>query len=105
MAWITEGDSNALIDSGLRICWENINSIADAINSNDPRPLDKALRRFHDRVVAAGSVLSASGGRMDFSEEPEKHCLSVAILATIGALLSAGGRGAGGNAPTTRPCG
>jgi glycosidase len=96
VAWVTEGNWNAMIDYGLGIWWENKNAIADAINASDPRPLEKALRGFHDRVVAAGGVLSAIGGRMNFSQEPQKQRLAVAILGTIGEFFSAGGGRGGG---------
>ena len=95
VAWITEGNWNAMIDYGLGIWWENKNAIVDAINSSDPRLLEKALRGLHDPVVAAGGVLSASGGRMDFSQEPQKQRFAVAILATIGEFFSPSGRGGG----------
>jgi hypothetical protein len=55
VAWITEGGWNSVQDYGLGIWWEKGSDVIErAINSGDPRPIERALRDYHDRVVAAG---------------------------------------------------
>ena len=56
--WIAEGGWNSVQDYGLGIWWEKGSDvIANAIASSDPRPIEPALRAYHDRVVAAGGTL------------------------------------------------
>lgn len=89
VSWIVEGGWNSVQDYGLGIWWEKgSNVIENAINSGDPRPIERALRDYHDPVVAAGGVLYASAPQFD---EPAKYRLSWVMAALAGDLLSVDG--------------
>ncbi|MGA2630596.1 MAG: alpha-amylase family glycosyl hydrolase [Terriglobia bacterium] len=94
VAWITEGGWKSVQDYGLGIWWERGNDLVyKAIDSGDPRPLEPALRDYHDRVVAAGGTLYEPVTRLD---DPAKQRLAVALVATIGDLVCfCNGRNAG----------
>jgi hypothetical protein len=86
VAWITEGGWNSVQDYGLGIWWEKGSDIIEnAINSGDPHPIERTLRNYHDRVVAAGGVLYHFPSR--FKEE-EKQNLALAIVASVGDLVA-----------------
>lgn len=56
--WVTEGGWNSVQDYGLGIWWEKGSDVIEqALESGDPRPIERALRDYRDRVVAAGAVL------------------------------------------------
>ncbi len=54
--WVAQGGWNCIIDYSIRLWWEGVDTIGDAILSGDPRPIENALRSYRDRVVAAGGV-------------------------------------------------
>jgi glycosidase len=86
VAWITEGGWNSVQDYGLGIWWEKGSDVIEsAINSGDPRPIERALRDYHDRVVGAGGVLYHFPSRF---REQEKQNLSFAIVASVGDLVA-----------------
>lgn len=86
VAWITEGGWNSVQDYGLGIWWEDESDvIRNAIQSGDPRPIERALRDYHDRVVAAGGSLYHFAPKFD---EPAKRALAVAVVACVGDLLA-----------------
>lgn len=86
VAWITEGGWNSVQDYGLGTPWrKGTNVIVNAIESGDPRPIEGALRNYHDRVVAVDGVLWFRPPRF---EEREKQRLSVATVACIGTTIS-----------------
>ena len=86
VAWITEGGWKSVQDYGLGIWWEKGNDVVrKAIDSGDPRPLEPALRNYHDRVVAVGGTLyDEPVTRLD---NPAKQRLAVALVATLGDLV------------------
>ena len=85
VAWITEGAWNSVQDYGLGIWWEDgTNLIKNAIDGADPRPIEAALRAYHDRVVGAGGSLYYQP--TDFDDDPRSH-LAFATLATLGSLI------------------
>lgn len=85
VAWVTEGGWNCVQDYGLGIWWEKEhNVLRDAIQNGDPRPIETALRGYHDRVVAAGGVLYFEPPR--FEDAARQH-LAVAALAGFGDLM------------------
>ncbi|MGE5646045.1 MAG: alpha-amylase family glycosyl hydrolase [Acidobacteriota bacterium] len=91
VAWITEGGWNCVQDYGLGIWWEKDNNVLrDAIVKGDPRPVETALRDYHDRVVAAGGVLYFEPPKLD---DPAQKRLSAAALAGFGDLMYFGWRG------------
>jgi glycosidase len=85
VAWITEGGWNSVQDYGLGIWWEKgTNVIANAIQSGDPRPIERALRDYHDRVVSAGGVLYFQPPRL---EQKKQETFGFAVLACLGDLI------------------
>lgn len=89
VAWITEGGWNCVQDYGLGIWWERGgNVVQNAIEKGDPRPIETALRDYHDRAVAAGATLYACPPR--FEDAPRRR-LAIAALILLGDLVVFGG--------------
>jgi hypothetical protein len=87
--WITEGGWTCVQDYGLGIFWEKgSNVVTKAIESGDPRPIELALRDYHDRVVEVGGTLYFSPPKF---EDTRKSHLSMALVAAGGDLVSLAG--------------
>jgi sucrose-6-phosphate hydrolase SacC (GH32 family) len=85
VAWITEGGWNSVQDYGLGIWWEDgTNVIRKSIETGDPRPLEAALRSYHDRVVEAGGSLYFQP--TGFDDDARWH-LALATLTSLGSLI------------------
>jgi len=85
VAWITEGGWNSVQDYGLGIWWEEgTNLIHNAVEGGDPRPIEPALRAYHDRVVEAGGSLYFQP--TGFDDEARRN-LAFATLAGLGSLI------------------
>ena len=83
--WITDGAWTCVQDYGLGIFWEKgTNVVTNAIESGDPRPIEPALRDYHDRVVDAGGVLYFNPPRF---EDARKSRLATAFTAAIGDVI------------------
>ncbi len=83
--WITEGGWTCVQDYGLGVFWEKgSNVVTNAIESGDPRPIERALRDYHDRVVEVGGVLYFNPPRF---EDPRKTRLATAFAAAAGDLV------------------
>jgi hypothetical protein len=104
VAWIAEGGWNSVQDYALGIWWEKgTNVIQNAIDTGDPRPIEAALRGYHDRVVGAGGSLFfpiesayhdrvvGAGGSLFFQptdrDDEAKRNLAFATLAGLGSLV------------------
>lgn len=88
-AWITEGGWTCVQDYGLGIFWEKgTNVVTNAIESGDPRPIEPALRNYHDRVVEAGGTLYFNPPKF---EDPRKSRLAMALAAATGELICLAG--------------
>lgn len=92
VAWVTEGGYNCMQDYGLRY-WGNKwaddwpkNSILNAINTGDTRPIEESLRNYHDIIAAAGGVLYQKVTDY-YYKEPEKRHLAMASVAAVGDLV------------------
>jgi hypothetical protein len=86
VAWITEGGWNSVQDYGLGIWWEDESDvIRNAIESGDPRSIERALRDYHDRVVAAGGSLYHFAPKFD---DPARRALAVAVVASVGDIVA-----------------
>ena len=87
--WITEGGYNCVRDYSLYLSdWVGKKgAIVLAMETGDPRYIEKALRDYHDRVVEVGGVLWSGVPRF---EEPKKQHLSMATVALSGNLVSVG---------------
>lgn len=87
--WITEGGWNSVQNYALNIWWEKgSNVIQNAIETGDPRPIERALRDFRDRVVEAGGTLyfaPEARGRID---DASKRRLAAAVVITTGHLVA-----------------
>ena len=89
VSWIVEGGWNSVQDYGLGIWWEKGSSVIEnALANGDPRPIERALRDYHDRVVAVGGALYASAPPFD---DVPKYRLAWATVALAGDLLSVDG--------------
>ncbi len=85
VAWITEGGWNSVQDYGLGIWWEDgTDVVGNAIDSGDPRPIERALVDYHDRVVAAGGTLYHHAPKFD---DPVRRELAIATVALVGDLV------------------
>jgi hypothetical protein len=94
VTWITEGGWNSIQDYGLGIWWEkDTDVLQNALKTGDPRPIEKALRNYHDRVVAAGGVLYFGADSRGQSEDPEQRRLAAAVRALSGILVAVSYRG------------
>lgn len=89
MAWVTEGGWTCIQDYGLGIFWEKgTNVVTNAIESGDPRPIEPALRNYHDRVVETGGTLYFNPPKFD---DPCKSHLAMAFAAAAGELICLAG--------------
>jgi glycosidase len=99
--WITDGGWNCVQDYGLGTWWiAGSHVIQKAFQTGDPRPIEAALRAYHDRVIAAGGVLYTQVPSLVDPVEPnrtEAPHLAAASMTTLGYLL-ARPRGGGGAA-------
>jgi len=84
-AWVTEGGWTCIQDYGLAIFWEKgSNVVSNAIENGDPRPIEPALRNYHDRVEEAGGTLYFNPPKFD---DPRKSHLAMALAAATGELI------------------
>ena len=87
VAWITEGGWNSVQDYGLGIWWESGSDvIRTAIETGDPRPIEHALRDYHDRVVATGGTLYQYAPKF---KDAARQAFATAVVAAVGNLLGA----------------
>jgi glycosidase len=84
--WIEAGGFNCVMDYAIKLWWEGADVIGDAIRGGDPRPIEAALRRYRDRVVAAGGVCYIDTPNLP-DLPPAARLLGVATVATIGELF------------------
>jgi len=84
--WIFQGDWNCIMDYKIKLWWENVDVIGDAIRSGDPRPIEAALQSYRDRVVAAGGVCYIDPPNLE-TMPMEARLLATALTASIGELL------------------
>ena len=85
VSWITEGGWTCVQDYGLGIYWEKgSNVVTNAIESGDPRPIERGLRDYHDRVVEVGGTLYYNPPRF---EDPRQTHLSMALVPPLGDLI------------------
>jgi hypothetical protein len=81
------------MDYALKIWWEDLDVVRDAIRDGDPRPIEAALQRYRDRVVAAGGVCYIDAAAL--ADAPvAQRLLAAATVATVGELFLEIGDGA-----------
>ena len=88
-AWITEGGYNSVRDYSLGgyTGVDNSGAILKAFETNDPWPIEAALRAYHDKVVDVRGVLWAMNARRP-DDPPAKRQLQLAMHAVLGEILS-----------------
>jgi glycosidase len=84
--WITEGRFTCVMDYSLKLWWEDLDLVRDAILAGDPRPIEAALRGYRDRVVAAGGVTYINAADPDGLTIPQR-LLAAATVAAAGELF------------------
>lgn len=86
VGWITEGGWSALYDYGLNLEIGGIpyHPMRDSIEQSNPALFEEALRKYHDRVVAAGGVLIQPV--LDMHDAGQQK-LEETLLATSGDML------------------
>ncbi len=86
VAWVADGAFTVIMDYGLKIWWDDLDVIRDAVTTGDHRPLESSLRAFRDRVDASGGTCLINPPRM--SSAPAAHQrLAAAVVATVGELF------------------
>lgn len=86
LPWVRQGGWNCIMDYSIKLWWEGIDVIRDAIHSGDPRPIETVLRAYRDRVCGAGGVCYIDPPTLN--DLPlEQQLLGAALTATMGELL------------------
>jgi glycosidase len=86
VTWIADGGCSVIMDYGLKIWWDDIDVVRDAVRTGNHAALEAALRSFRDRVDAAGGTCMINPPRM--SSAPVAHQrLAAAVVATVGELF------------------
>ena len=84
--WVEQGGWNCVMDYSIKLWWEGLDIIRDALHSGDPRPVEIALRGYRDRVVAAGGVCYIDPPRL--TDLPlEAQLMGAALTASMGELV------------------
>lgn len=86
LAWVEQGGWNCIMDYAVKLWWEGVDVIGDAVRSGDPRPIEAALRGYRDRVVAAGGVCYIDPPNLE-GLPLEARLLGAALTASIGELF------------------
>jgi hypothetical protein len=85
VGWVTEGGFTNIYDYGLGIWWQKSQGALErSVEQSDPGIFEKALRDYHDRVVAAGGTLYFPVPRLD---NPDDQGFAEALIATAGDLV------------------
>ena len=56
LPWVAQGGWNCIMDYSIKLWWEGVDTIADALRSGDPSGIEAALAGYRDRVVEAGGI-------------------------------------------------
>ncbi|MBE0700045.1 MAG: alpha-glucosidase C-terminal domain-containing protein, partial [Anaerolineaceae bacterium] len=84
--WVESGGWNCIMDYSIKLWWEGIDVIRDALHTGDPRPVEAALRGYRDRVVAAGGVCYIDPPNL--ADLPlEAQLMGAALTASMGELI------------------
>ena len=82
VAWVTEGNFRNIYDYGLGIWWQkSARPLVESVEQRNPEILERALRAYHDRVVAAGGTLYFPVPKVG---DPEAQAFAEALIATSG---------------------
>jgi hypothetical protein len=84
--WVTQGGWNCIMDYSIKLWWEGVDVIRDALLSGDPHPVEAALHGYRDRVVAAGGVCYIDPPTL--TDLPlEAQLMGAALCASMGELI------------------
>jgi hypothetical protein len=86
VAWVAQGGWNCIMDYSIKLWWEGVDVIGDAVRSGDPRPIEAALQSYRDRVTAAGGACYIDPPNLEGLPTPAR-LLGAALSASIGELL------------------
>jgi hypothetical protein len=75
-----------VMDYSAKLWWEGRDLVRDAILGGDPRPIERALQGYRDRVVAAGGVCYIDAANPEGLSLAQR-LLAAATVATIGELF------------------
>jgi len=84
--WVEQGGWNCIMDYSIKLWWEGVDVIRDAIQSGNPLPIESALQSYRDRVVASGGVCYIDPPSLDHLPV-EARLLGAALTASMGDLL------------------
>jgi glycosidase len=84
--WVEQGGFNCIMDYAIKKWWEARDVIREAVLQADPRPIEAALLRYRDPVVAAGGVCYIDPPNLR-DQVTEAYLLGTATVATMGELL------------------
>jgi glycosidase len=85
VSWIMQGGFNCIMDYSIKLWWEGVDIIRDAVLTGDPRPIEATLRGYRDRVVAAGGICYIDTPDLRH-ESLAAQTLGAAVVATVGEL-------------------
>ncbi len=84
--WVEQGGWNCTMDYSIKLWWEGVDMIRDALVSGDPRPVEAALLHYRDRVVAAGGICYIDPPTL--TDLPlEAQIMGAALTASMGELV------------------
>lgn len=88
--WISEGGYNSVQDYPLLDLegTGSVSPIRKALETGDPRPIETALRAYHDRVVEEGGVLYLTAGRRLRLADPHDQELALSVGVLTGDILA-----------------
>lgn len=84
--WVEQAGWNCIMDYSVKLWWENVDLIRDALLSGDPRPIEASLQQYRDRVVTAGGVCYIDPPSLD-GLPYEAQIMGAALAASIGEML------------------
>lgn len=84
--WVEQGGWNCIMDYSIKLWWEGVDVIRDALRSGDPRPIEAALRGYRDRVAAAGGICYIDPPSL-VGFPAQAQVMGAALTATLGELV------------------
>jgi glycosidase len=84
--WVTQGGFNCIMDYEIKKWWDGRDLLRQAVLSGDPRAIELALRRYRDRVTAAGGVCYIDPPNLE-DQSLAARLLGAAAVATLGELF------------------
>jgi hypothetical protein len=86
LEWVTQGGWNCIMDYSIKLWWEGVDTIGDAVRTGDPRGVEAALTGYRDRVVNAGGICYIDPPSLE-DMPVAARLLGAALAASAGELL------------------